>query len=112
MTNAEDPATTASPTDNGISKELENLKKSFTQLRSDLTSLVGNALGAGKSGVHVVKDQANAVVDGAKSKLHDLKDKGAESAEAIEQKIADNPLISVLLAFGIGFLLARMFTRK
>jgi ElaB/YqjD/DUF883 family membrane-anchored ribosome-binding protein len=112
MTNEDPAVAVGSPTDNGISKEMENLKKSFAQLRSDLTSIVGSALGAGKSGAHVVKDHVDSVVDGAKNKLHDLKDKGAESAEAIEQKISDNPLVSVLIAFGVGFLLARIFTRK
>ena len=47
-----------------------------------------------------------------KNKIHNIKDKSVHSAEAIEGKIADHPVTSVLIAFGVGFMLARMFTRK
>jgi ElaB/YqjD/DUF883 family membrane-anchored ribosome-binding protein len=101
-----------SNSNDGISAEMEHLKKSFSQLRTDLTSLVGSALGAGKTGAHVVKEHATAAVDGVKHKVSDLKDKGVETEKAIEQKIADHPLASVVIAFGVGFMLARIITRK
>jgi ElaB/YqjD/DUF883 family membrane-anchored ribosome-binding protein len=95
-----------------FSSDLESLKKSFAQLRSDLTSLVGNAVGAGKTSAHLVKEQAAAAADGVKHKLHDLKDHGSETAEAIERKISERPLASVLIAFGIGYVMARLISRK
>jgi ElaB/YqjD/DUF883 family membrane-anchored ribosome-binding protein len=103
------------PKDN-FAADIESLKNSFSQLRSDLTNLVGNALGASKSGAGVVRERAAHVaanaVDGLKNRFSDLKDKGAVGAEAVEEKIVENPIASALIAFGAGFILAKMLSRK
>jgi ElaB/YqjD/DUF883 family membrane-anchored ribosome-binding protein len=113
MTHTEEHTTTADDgAKHAFSSDIESLKKSLAQLRTDVTSLLGTALNVGKTGAHVAKEQGAAAVDGVKHKIHDLKDKGAETAEAFEHKISDNPLTSVILAFGIGFILARIFSRK
>jgi len=112
MTQTEEPTSADSNGNGAVAADLEVLKKSFAQLRTDLTSIVSNALGVGKSGAHLVKEQAAEAVDGVKNKLHSIKDKGVHSAEAIENKIADHPITSILVAFGVGFMLARMFNRK
>jgi ElaB/YqjD/DUF883 family membrane-anchored ribosome-binding protein len=110
MTHVEEEAATDGKTP--FSSDVESLKKSIAQLRTDLTALVGTALSAGKTSAHVVKDHAAAAADGVKHKLNDLKDRGSHSAEAIEQKISENPLTSILIAFGVGYIMARMFSRK
>jgi ElaB/YqjD/DUF883 family membrane-anchored ribosome-binding protein len=112
MTTVEPQTTPGANSNDAISADMENLKKSFSQLRTDLTSLVGSALGAGKTGAHVVKEHAAAAVDGVKHKVSDLKDKGIETEKAVEHKIAEHPLTSVFIAFGIGFMLARFLSRK
>ena len=94
-----------------ISNEVESLKKSFSQLRSDLTSLVGSAVVGAKSGAHIASEKAAAVADGVKHKIGDIKDAGIEKEKALEQKIADHPIASVVIAFGVGFYLARLLPR-
>jgi ElaB/YqjD/DUF883 family membrane-anchored ribosome-binding protein len=112
MSTTNDEAAVGTDGKDALNSDFETLKRSFNQLRTDLTSLVGSALGAGKTSAHVVKDKAEAAVDGVKHQLHNLKDKGAESAEAIEQKISDHPLTSIVIAFGVGFMVARFLSRK
>jgi len=96
----------------GFNSDVESLKTSFNQLRHDLTHLVNSAMGVGKHGASAVKERAAGAVDGLKDRLHDLKDKGANSVDAVEQKISDHPLTTAMIAFGIGYVLGKMFSRK
>jgi len=112
MTDTTEPGSAEAEAKQAFSSDLESLKKSFAQLRTDLTSLVGTAVGAGKTSAHLMKEQAAAAAEGVKHKLHDLKDQGGETAEAFQRKIGERPLASVLIAFGVGYVVARFLSRK
>jgi ElaB/YqjD/DUF883 family membrane-anchored ribosome-binding protein len=88
------------------------LKSSFTQLHEDMTQLLGNVVSAGKSGAGMVKDHASTAVGDIKDRLTEIKDRGVESVERVEQKIGRNPLVSAAIAVGVGFLLARLLIRR
>jgi hypothetical protein len=45
---------------------------------------------------------------GISQQLMEMKEKGAQTAETIEKGIVKNPKSSVLLAFGVGYVLARL----
>ena len=95
-----------------IQRDLEGVKHSFGGLRKDVLDLLGAALGLGKHSAELAKDNAADAVETMKHRLHDLKDKGVEQVHQVEKKIADNPVPAMLIAFGAGFVLARMLTRK
>jgi ElaB/YqjD/DUF883 family membrane-anchored ribosome-binding protein len=88
-----------------FSSDLETLKGSFADLRDDVSRLLDNTLGTGKSGAGVLKDRAATAVG-------DLKDRGAESVDKLGQKIGERPLLSAAIALGIGFILAKLLTTK
>jgi|SRR5208282_5108244 len=77
-----------------FSSDLEALHDSFANLRDDVAKLVDNAVGAAKDGA------------GA------LKDRGADSYEQVGRKIGENPMLSTAIAFGVGFILAKMLSRR
>src|SRR2546430_883691 len=99
-----------------LSGDIDDLKTSFSKLRSDVMNLLHDTVGVGKSGVATVKRTGLAAVgdvkDNVTDHLHDLQDRGAESLEAIGKKIADNPVTAAAIAIGVGFLLAKMFSHK
>jgi ElaB/YqjD/DUF883 family membrane-anchored ribosome-binding protein len=99
-----------------LAADVENLKKSLTQLRGDVTTLLGDAVEIGKSSAGVAagvaKDKAGAAVDGIKHRIHDLKERGSKSAESFEDTIAEHPLAAAMIAFGAGFILAKLFSRR
>jgi ElaB/YqjD/DUF883 family membrane-anchored ribosome-binding protein len=95
-----------------LSEDLEQLKSSFGQLRSDVTDLLTRAMGFGRHGAYMARDGASAAVDVARSRLSDLKDRGYEGVQSVEQRIEENPLTSALIAFGVGFVLAKILTRR
>lgn len=85
--------------------DIDALKTNFAQLRTDLNRLLNNALGIGKN-------SASEAVDGLKNRVSDLKDKGADYAQSLEEKVAEHPATSLLLAIGVGFILAKWMSRK
>jgi len=95
-----------------MSKDMENLKSSFSRLRNDVVELLTQALGAGKTGAGIARDGTSQAVDSLKSRFSDLKDRGSEGVATVEHQIEENPLASALIAFGIGFVLAKILTRR
>lgn len=92
--------------------DMEHLRDSFQQLRSDVMDLLGAAFGAGKHGADAVKDRAAGAVDDLKHRLSDLKGRGADAMGTVEKRIEDHPMQSALVAFGVGFILAKLLTRR
>ena len=97
---------------NGISTEVENLQESFSQLRADVMDLLSHSLGLGKSGAAVVGQTASEAMDHLKERAAKLKKHGQDSIAAVEKKIEDNPLASTMIAFGVGYLVAKFLSRR
>ena len=95
-----------------LPSDLDTLKSSFAQLRDDVTKLLHDALGTGKSGAGMLKDRASSALVDAKNRVGDLKDYGVESVEEFGQKIGERPLLSAAIALGIGFVLAKLLTTR
>src|SRR5262245_28077394 len=109
----------ASTTDRGMtdasstmSSEMQQLKDGFSQLRADVADLLSHAFGWSRSGAARARDSANDAMESLKSKFTDFKARGSDQLESFEQKIEENPLASALIAFGVGFLVAKMFGRR
>ena len=87
-----------------------------TDLIAGATDRTSLAEGAGKSGAFVAKDVAKdhavAAVEGIKHKIGDLKDKGVHTAQDFESTLSEHPLTTALIAFGAGFIIARLLSRK
>jgi ElaB/YqjD/DUF883 family membrane-anchored ribosome-binding protein len=77
-----------------FSSDLESLHSSFSQLREDVTQLVNNALGTAKSGADA------------------LKGRGSQSMEHVGDKISEQPLLSAAIVFGVGFIVAKLLSRR
>jgi ElaB/YqjD/DUF883 family membrane-anchored ribosome-binding protein len=88
-----------------LAGDYEHLKSDFAKLRADVSKLLDHTLRGGRNGAGVVRDHAVAVVS-------DLKDRGADSIGAIEDKITERPLAAAAIAFGIGFILARILSKR
>lgn len=97
---------------NRTSGDVEHLRESFNQLRCDVMDLLGAAFGVGRSGMGAVKDQAAGAVEQLKGRMHELTDKGGEYVGTVGKKVEDNPIQSALIAFGVGFILAKLLSRR
>ena len=96
--------------------EIDALKASFNELRGDVVDLISHAFGVGRGGAHVARgvarDTASDAIGQLKQKLSDLKSRGGEQVAAVERRIEDRPLPAVLVAMGIGFVVAMLFSRR
>jgi len=55
-----------------------------------------------------LQETAATAIEGAAQRLSDLKDKSIQTSKAMDQTIVKNPKSSVLIAFGVGYVLARL----
>lgn len=95
-----------------MTDDLESIKSSFTQLREDVAGLLGQAFGLGKHGAGAAKEAGVDAMDALKERLGDLKGQGFKRVESFERTIEDNPLPAALVAFGIGFVVAKLISRR
>jgi ElaB/YqjD/DUF883 family membrane-anchored ribosome-binding protein len=97
-------------------KEYEALKEEMAALRNELAAVTARLKDLGLAAV----DEATA---GGRAKLREMRDdlgaaagelqeRGRAQLDTWEQKVREQPLLSVLAAFGIGFVLARLAGRR
>jgi ElaB/YqjD/DUF883 family membrane-anchored ribosome-binding protein len=103
--------------------DIDSLKESFSQLKDDLHKMFDDAVGTGRAGARVMGDHANQVYGSVKDQAQDayirarknardLKDRGADQVDMLGEKIAENPLTAAAIAFGVGFIISRLMSRR
>jgi ElaB/YqjD/DUF883 family membrane-anchored ribosome-binding protein len=95
-----------------IRKELDALKHDIAQLRKDIGGLTDAVKTVASDKVNATKsrtrERASSAVEEIESKLEELLGQGSSKMHDAEQKIADHPGASLLTAFGIGFVIAKL----
>lgn len=95
-----------------IRKELDALKNDIAQLRKDIAGLTSAVKDVASEKVDATTSQAREKVGSAwediERKLNEVLGQGRETVRTVEQKIGEHPGGSILAAFGIGFLVAKL----
>lgn len=95
-----------------IRKELDALKNDIAQLRKDIASLSTAVKDVAADKVADGKAQAKEKAAGAwediERKLDEVLGEGRETVRNVEQKIGEHPTGSLLTAFGVGFIIAKL----
>lgn len=98
-----------------LSADLEQLKSSFSQLKDDVAHLVRTSVGAGKASMHAARSQAGSsvgsAVDDVKDHIQDFTERGQKKVEHFGELVSERPLTSALVAFGVGFVIAKLLHR-
>jgi ElaB/YqjD/DUF883 family membrane-anchored ribosome-binding protein len=95
-----------------MTNEIDALKGSLTQLRGDVVDLVSHAFGIGRGGAASAKESAGDAIEQLKARLSDLRSRGGEQVAAVERQIEEKPMQAAMVAFGIGFIAAMLFSRR
>lgn len=83
---------------NGIDQELGALRDDLAALRGDLASLASAVGGAATVGGKEAYDR--------------LKEQAIGAAETVAHEVERRPIISLAVAFGLGFLLGKLLERR
>jgi len=98
--------------DKNVQDELQTLKDDVAKLRTDVSELVGllKDLGADK-----IDEARGTVEEGLRARREQLREsvgrakaRGKKAADDIEEQITEHPLSSLLAAFGLGFIIAKL----
>ncbi|MEW5756784.1 MAG: hypothetical protein AB1810_10815 [Pseudomonadota bacterium] len=102
--------------DDAIRKELDALKADIAQLRGDIVGLTHAVKGAASEKMASTKAHTEEQLRGAWQDIeHRLEDLLAQSKAAYnkaEQKVSEHPVGSVLTAFGLGFIIAKLIDMR
>lgn len=98
--------------DDAIRQELDALKEDIEKLREDMVNLTNAVKGAASDNMSDVKQEAEERIYQAWSeieqRLEELLNEGKATFNKAEYKVGEHPLSSVLTAFGVGFVIAKM----
>ena len=97
-------------------EEVEVLKDDIARLREDIASLASAVLGAASDTLDDTLGDAKAKVNGKtqqardefKSKMNDGVERGKQFIDDIDTQVTRHPVGSVLVAFGVGLLIAKL----
>ena len=96
--------------------DLSQLRADFERLSETLSGLKQHLVGLGVEGARGLQDAGLAQIDLLKRELDDmsqqLRRQGRDALGQVEQSVRERPLASLLVAFGIGMVLSRLFGRR
>lgn len=102
--------------DETIRKEMDALKADIAQLREDIVGLTHAVKSAASERVAGARTQAGEYAHGAweniEQRFEDLVNQGKETLNKAEHKVGEHPVASVVTAFGIGFLIAKLLDMR
>lgn len=87
-----------------VEKDVEELKSEFSELKSDMAKLAETLK-------KLYGDSADHGRERVKAAAERSGEQAREAAGALEAEIGERPLASVAIAFGIGFVLGKLFDR-
>ena len=99
-----------------LSKELHDVKGDLQQLRADFASLAetfkAEAHKRASTAASDVKSRVGDGVDFLKENLGAARELGEKALKQAQAKVEENPMTSVLIAFGVGFLIGKFTHRR
>src|SRR5262245_58456498 len=97
-------------------QDFEAMQADMAKLRSDFTSLAQKLIDLGKNEAGSVQDrietEARSLVQELRQTLHETQERGQKTIKSVEQMVTEQPLVSLLAAFGIGLLLGKLLDRR
>lgn len=93
--------------------DIKTLREDFNKLREDMAKLTDTLKQIGGDRAHAAQEHLNDRLDDARERLRARVDstgqRGREYYDQLEGRVGEHPLTSLLTAFGVGFVLAKLF---
>lgn len=102
--------------DDPIRKELDALKADIAQLRQDIAGLTGAVRDAASDKAKKARSDTQEALrdtwEDLEAKLNEVLDRGKATVGNFENQVGQHPTGSLLTAFGIGFIIAKMWDMR
>jgi len=95
-------------TSHDVEGEFSAVKDDLAKLRADIANLSAALKDLTSETVHDQIDSLKGRIDRA---THDARDQGRKALDDLADHVEERPVSSVLIAFGVGVLLGRLFDR-
>lgn len=93
-------------------KEVQKLREDLSQLREDVSSLTQMMKDLGLQRAEELKGSAREEYRRRRAHFREqvdgLRDRGRDALDDVEEGIGEHPMSSLLAAFGLGFIIAKM----
>ena len=93
-------------------EEIDALKEDINRLREDIANLASAVLGAAGDTLDDAKDKVSGKTREARDefmgKMNESLDHGKQFMDDLDTRVTRNPVGSVLIAFGVGLLIAKI----
>lgn len=100
--------------EDSIRKEMDALKADIAKLREDIAGLTSAVKGAASEKVAGARAQAEERIRGTwedlEQRFEDFLSQGQATFSKAEHQVGEHPVGSVLTAFGIGFIIAKLLS--
>lgn len=98
-----------------LDQELDTLRADLGKIREDIAALtrtLGDTAAAEvKAGGARLNEAAHAAKERAQRLADSARAQGEEGIAALEQRIEQNPITSILVAFGVGLVIGKLLDR-
>lgn len=95
-----------------IRKELDAIKDDISRLREDIAALTDAVKDVAAERINDTKSRTQQTAQGTweelEDKLEEVLQQGREGVDSVEQEIHQHPGGSLLTAFGLGFIIAKL----
>ncbi len=98
--------------DDAMRDEMDALKADLAQLREDILDLTEAVKDTASNNAQATKARAKerlqTIWDDFEKRFEDLLDEGKATFDRAEQKVGEHPTGSILTAFGLGYIIAKV----
>lgn len=101
---------------NDLQNEIATLKQDLGRLRTDFADIANSMLEAGRAEAGDARERVESELkdrlDQMRSAADRAADRGRQAKHSVEHTIEERPLMSVVVAFGVGLLAGKIFGDK
>jgi ElaB/YqjD/DUF883 family membrane-anchored ribosome-binding protein len=99
-----------------IQKDLDTLRADLAALRASLEEVTSDLLNVGKDSATIAGRRLGERTAASRERLRNAygaaRDQSARAIEGLQTTIEDRPFVSIVAAFGLGFVLGKMLDRR
>jgi len=100
-------ATKANQSTEDLIKEVASLRKEFSEMMETLKEKSGNYA---EDLAGTVEEKLVAYQEKAQDGAEALQEKGSEGIDEINKRVRSNPIASLAIAFGVGYLISKLLS--